>query len=112
MKPLSSDMMRGYNDVIVLSILAEGDSYGYEISRCISERSAGRYPIKETTLYATFARLQRGGLLCAYSGTESFGRQRTYYRITPEGRQYLSEKQEEWRVVKSVIDAFIDNETN
>lgn len=110
MKPLSSDIMRGYNDVIVLGILAEGDSYGYEISRCISERSEGRYSIKETTLYAAFARLQRGGLLCAYSGTESFGRQRTYYRITPEGRQYLADKREEWQNAKRVIDAFIGSE--
>ena len=32
---LSSDVMRGYNDSIILSLLAEGDSYGYEISRSI-----------------------------------------------------------------------------
>ncbi len=37
MAELSSDVMRGYNDLIVLSVLAEGDSYGYEISRRIKE---------------------------------------------------------------------------
>lgn len=108
MVELSSDIMRGYNDVIVLSVLADGDSYGYEISRCISERSSGRYPIKETTLYSTFTRLERNGYIRSYSGTETFGRQRTYYTITDSGRQFLLEKCEEWRLAKEVIGAFID----
>ncbi len=111
MAELSSDVMRGYNDVIVLSVLAEGDSYGYEISRCIAERSGGRYPIKETTLYSTFARLERSGYISSYVGTETFGRQRTYYTITDCGRQYLSDKCEEWQLAKEVIDSFIDKIT-
>ncbi len=108
MAELSSDIMRGYNDVIVLSVLSGGDSYGYEISRCISERSGGRYPIKETTLYSTFTRLERNGYIRSYSGTETFGRQRTYYTITDSGRKFLSEKCEEWQLAKVVIGAFID----
>ncbi len=108
MAELSSDIMRGYNDVIVLSILAESDSYGYEISRCITERSSGRYPIKETTLYSTFTRLERNGYIRSYVGTETFGRQRTYYSLTGSGREYLAAKCAEWRIAKEVIGSFID----
>lgn len=108
MAELSSDVMRGYNDVIVLSVLAEGDSYGYEISRYINERSCGRYPIKETTLYSTFSRLERSGFISAYVGSETFGKQRTYYTITDAGRSYLVQKCEEWQLAKDVIGAFID----
>ena len=108
MAELSSDIMRGYNDVIVLSILAESDSYGYEISRCIAERSSGRYPIKETTLYSTFTRLERNGYIRSYVGTETFGRQRTYYSLTGSGREYLAAKCAEWRIAKEVIGLFID----
>lgn len=108
MRELSSDIMRGYNDVIVLSILEEGDSYGYEISRCITERSNGRYPIKETTLYSTFARLERNGYIRSYVGTETFGRQRTYYSLTGSGREYLAAKCAEWRLAKEVIGSFIN----
>ena len=108
MVELSSDVMRGYNDVIVLSVLAQGDSYGYEISRCINERSGGRYPIKETTLYSTFARLERSGYISSYVGAETFCRQRTYYTMTESGRRYLLVKCEEWQLAKEVIEAFID----
>lgn len=108
MAELSSDIMRGYNDIIVLSVLIEGDSYGYEISRCISERSAGRYPIKETTLYSTFTRLERNGYIRSYVGTESFGRQRTYYSVTAAGHKFFMEKCAEWKLAKDVIGGFID----
>lgn len=111
MTELSSDIMRGFNDIIVLSVLMEGDSYGYEISRCISERSGGRYPIKETTLYSAFARLERNGYIRAYVGAETFGRQRTYYSVTQGGRRYLAEKCAEWKVAKDVIGVFIDKFT-
>lgn len=111
MAELSSDIMRGYNDVIVLSVLAEKDSYGYEVSRCISERSGGRYPIKETTLYSTFTRLERSGFIVSYVGSETYGRQRTYYTVTESGRDYLMAKCEEWQLAKDVIGSFIDRVT-
>ncbi len=36
---ISSDGIRGYNDVIILSVLKEGDSYGYAVSQKIREIS-------------------------------------------------------------------------
>ena len=35
---ISSDAMRGYNDVLILAILHQGDSYGYKIGKEIRER--------------------------------------------------------------------------
>ncbi|MBO1687926.1 PadR family transcriptional regulator, partial [Clostridium butyricum] len=47
---ISSDVIRGYNDTMILYLLLDGDSYGYEISRNIREITGGRYIMKETTL--------------------------------------------------------------
>ena len=55
-------MIRGYNDTIVLSLLVQGDSYGYEISKAIDRLSGGNYQIKETTLYSTVNRLEKTGI--------------------------------------------------
>ena len=46
--------MRGYNDLMILALLKNGDSYGYEISRQIKEISEEKYVMKETTLYSAF----------------------------------------------------------
>lgn len=103
---IGSDVIRGYSDTILLSLLAEGDSYGYEISKAIRERSGGAYVMKETTLYSAFARLEKNGFIAAYQGVESRGRARTYYTITAPGREYLAAKLEEWQETRKLMDRF------
>lgn len=103
---IGSDILRGYNDTMILCLLAEKDSYGYEIEREIERRSAGVYSMKETTLYSAFARLQKNGAIVSYSGSETFGRPRTYFRLTELGRQLYREKCEEWKLTKQLIDRF------
>jgi PadR family transcriptional regulator PadR len=44
---ISSDVMRGYNDTIILYFLLEAPSYGYEISHRIRELSEEKYIIKD-----------------------------------------------------------------
>lgn len=56
---ISSDGIRGYNDVIILSVLKDGDSYGYAVSQKIRDVSEEVYVIKETTLYSAFNRLEK-----------------------------------------------------
>ena len=50
MVEISSDVIRGYNDTMILYILRNAPSYGYEISKQIKQLSDGKYVIKETTL--------------------------------------------------------------
>lgn len=103
---LGSDTLRGYNDTIILHVLMDGDNYGYAISARIETDSFGLYPIKETTLYSAFARMEKKGLVTSYYGDESFGRRRIYYSVTDEGKKYYAEKCREWQLTKKVIDEF------
>ena len=104
---ISSDVIRGYNDTIILYLLLEGASYGYEISKNIKELSEEKYIMKETTLYSAFNRLESNGFIESFSGSETYGKQRTYYRITPKGSEYYKEKCEEWELTKDVINRFV-----
>ncbi|MBO5070462.1 MAG: helix-turn-helix transcriptional regulator [Roseburia sp.] len=104
---ISSDVMRGYNELMILYLLLEQDSYGYEISRRIREISSEKYVMKETTLYSAFTRLEKSGYMESYFGTETNGKQRTYYKITQAGIDYYHEKCEEWKLVKEVVEKFI-----
>ena len=103
---ISSDIIRGYNDTIILFLLLEQPSYGYEISHRIREMTSEKYVIKETTLYSAFTRLEQNGHVTSYSD-DSSGKRRTYYRITDQGRRYYQEKCEEWTLTKEVIERFI-----
>ena len=60
---ISSDIIRGYNDTILLSTLLTGDSYGYEMAQMVESISEGKYRIKETTLYSCMKRLEKNGYI-------------------------------------------------
>lgn len=104
---ISSDVIRGYNDTIILYLLKDEPSYGYEISRKIREISGEKYIIKETTLYSAFTRMQKNGYIESFYGNETSGKRRAYYRITDTGGEYYRKKCEEWAVTKEVIDKFV-----
>lgn len=103
---ISSDIIRGYIDIMILFMLLDKPSYGYEVSKNINSLTEGKYLIKETTLYSAFTRLERNGYIKSFSG-EDYGNRRTYYRITEEGLEYYYQKCQEWVLTKSVIEYFI-----
>jgi PadR family transcriptional regulator PadR len=109
---ISSDIIRGYNDTMILYLLLDQPSYGYEISRQIRQATEGKYSIKETTLYSAISRLESNGYIESFSGSESFGKPRTYYRITASGRSYYREKCHEWQLVQEVMQPFIKEVDN
>lgn len=103
---ISSDIIRGYNDTIILSILMKAPSYGYLISKEISLISNNNYIIKETTLYSAFQRMEKNGFIESFVD-ESVQKKRTYYKITKLGKKYYQEKCLEWQLTKDVIERFV-----
>ena len=104
---ISSDIIRGHLDAIILRLIYEKDRYGYEISKEISIRTNDQFQIKEATLYAVFQRLEKKELIESYFGDISFGGKRRYYRITKLGKAFLKEEIEEWHSTKAIIDLFM-----
>lgn len=109
---ISSDIIRGYIDTMILYLLLNEPSYGYEISKKIKELTDEKYIMKETTLYSAFKRMEANGYIESFSGEETYGKPRTYYRITEAGESYYREKCKEWELTKEVIEKFIVKENN
>ena len=108
MAGISSDIIRGYNDTMILYLLLDKPSYGYEISKQIKALSNEKYIMKETTLYSAFTRLEKNGYITSFSSSDNAsGKRRTYYQITNSGREYYSMKFEEWNLTLDVVSKFI-----
>ena len=107
MVTISSDVIRGYNDTMILFLLKIAPSYGYEISKNIKALTSEKYVIKETTLYSAFTRMEENGYVESYSQEADNGKRRTYYRITQKGKEYYNEKCEEWKLTQEVVEKFI-----
>ena len=111
MAEISSDVIRGYNDIIILFLLLNSPSYGYEISKQIRSLSEDKYIIKETTLYSAFTRMEKNGFIESFVDEDmAGGKKRTYYRLTEAGREHYRAKCEEWKLTKEVIEKFIAGE--
>ncbi|MGF3052797.1 PadR family transcriptional regulator [Microbacterium sp. YY-03] len=105
---ISADAIRGYIDLMILSLLRTEPSYAYELAQQISTVSGDAYTIKQTTLYSAVKRLETTGLVTSFPGTSESGKPRTYYQISDEGHTYLEQKIEEWNLTKSVVDRFLE----
>ena len=105
--PISSDLLRGHTDTIILAQLARGDNYGYEINKNIQQLTNGEYGLKEATLYTAFKRLEQNSLIRSYWGDEGAGARRRYYAITDEGAAALAESRLELEHTRALLDALV-----
>ena len=104
----ASDLLRGHTDTIVLGTLRTTDRYGFEIYKTIRDATGGEYEIKEATLYATFRRLVKDGLVEAYWGDETQGGRRKYYRITDAGRAVYQRNVKDWTATQRIINTLLN----
>ncbi len=89
---------------MVLSILAAGDQYGYEIIRQVERLSGGDLKWSPGMLYPLLHRLERDGLIEGYWELTDEERPRKYYRLTARGRQQMSIDRESWRAVSTALE--------
>lgn len=104
---MTSDMLRGHTETIILAHLLEQDSYGYQINKDILDKTNNLYELKEATLYSAFRRLEQEGLISSYWGNEGAGARRRYYGITEEGRTAYQKQKKEWELTKTIIDKLL-----
>jgi PadR family transcriptional regulator, regulatory protein PadR len=88
---------------LVLSILAEGDSYGYAIIQRVKDLSGGQIAWTDGMLYPVLHWLEDQNLVTSRWVDSDTGRQRKYYALKPQGRKALRQQQDQWGLVNSVL---------
>ncbi len=101
---LSTDLLRGHVDTIILKLLFDGDKYGYEICKIIEKTTDGQFELKEATLYSCLKRLQQEEKVTSYWGDETSGGRRKYYAITESGRECYIRNHQQWELAKQILD--------
>lgn len=103
-KDVSSNLLKGHTDTIILSLLMSGDKYGYEMCKLVQKKTGGEYELKESTMFSSLKRLEEGDAITSYWGDESQGGRRKYYRITNRGKRIYLENKHNWEMAKGLID--------
>lgn len=81
----------------MLSLLARGDLYGYEIIESTRKISNGDVQWTSNKLYPLLHRMQQDGLLTSYWKPSDDGPDRKYYHLTEKGALELKSKQKDWK---------------
>ncbi len=100
-------LLSGSTAMLVLSLLSDGDKYGYEMVLELARRSNDAFELKEGTLYPLLHALEKAGEVKAYARTAPSGRERRYYALTERGKKRLEEKTEEWRFFSESVNAVL-----
>lgn len=88
---------KGSTPLLLLSILASGEMYGYQIMRELESRSNGYFTMTAALLYPALHQLEVDGLLKSEWQEGQGKRKRKYYFITPKGRKALTSSHTEWK---------------
>ena len=100
---IDKTLMSGSTTLLILSLLAEGEKYGYEIISELAERSDRTFELKEGTLYPLLHSLERDKCVESVEKQSPQGRTRKYYRITKKGKGLLEEKEREWKLFSTKV---------
>jgi len=109
MENVTSDIIRGNIDTIILKCLNVNEMYGLEIINYIRKASSDTYILKQPTLYSALKRLETKGLISSYWRDSAIGGRRHYYKLTETGKQSLPNRKDQWTTSKEVIDTLVDD---
>jgi PadR family transcriptional regulator PadR len=87
--------------MLVLALLRESDSYGYELVTRLQQ--AGLRDIAAGSVYPVLTRLERDGDVESYLVQSSAGPARKYYTPTTAGLRHLSAQRRAWQALSDVV---------
>lgn len=107
----SQQLKKGVLEMLVLQMICRKATYGYELLTILKERSAGRFSLKEGTLYPILYRLEDDGLIQArWSQGEGRVAPKKMYEATRAGLEENARRQAVWQEFTVTVDGFLEGE--
>ncbi len=91
------ELLKGTTETLVLAILDEAPSHGYELVQRLRNQSRGIFEMGEGTLYPLLYKLEAKNWIVGKWQVGPEQRRRRVYRITPRGRRQFAQRAEQWR---------------
>ena len=100
---ISKDLIAASATPLILTILDQGESYGYAIIKRVHELSEGTMNFSDGMLYPVLHRLEKQKLIVSETRQAENGRMRKYYRIKKEGKRAIIEYKQQWAAVYATL---------
>ncbi len=104
----TQQLKKGVLEMLVLSLVCDRPTYGYELLTRLKDQSGGSLALKEGTLYPILYRLEDDGLICA-RWCQGQGRvaPKKVYEATEAGREENTRRQRVWKEFTDTVQLFI-----
>jgi len=100
---MTKELVAASTEPLILSLLAQGESYGYAIIQEVKKLSRQQMQWTDGMLYPVLHRMEdRGWITSRWKAAEN-GRKRKYYWLKKEGKKSLDGQREQWTTVNSVL---------
>ncbi len=104
-RKVSRELIAASSEPILLTILNQGESYGYAILQKVRLCSSEQIVWGEGMLYPVLHRLEIKGLIKARWEKGDGGPRRKLYRITSKGKKHLEQRLRDWTLVTQTLEA-------
>jgi PadR family transcriptional regulator, regulatory protein PadR len=102
LRETNPSFMNGVPELLILTLLQQGEMYGYELVQAIRDRTGASIALGEGVVYPVLHNLERDGALTAQRKPVN-GRSRIYYSLTPTGSRRLSNLAATWTSLTNSI---------
>lgn len=103
---IDKELLKGSTTMLILKLLENENMYGYQMIKELQKKSENIFELKEGTLYPILHLLEEKGYIISY-WDETTTKKRKYYSITEKGKNFLKEKQEEWKIFSNGVNKVI-----
>jgi len=103
MKSISKELLEVSAIPVILSVLQNGDTYGYEIIQRVKDFTDGEVVWLEASVYPLLKKMENKGLIKSYWKMNDKERPRKYYTILAEGRKQMEYNKQEWQRLNGVF---------
>src|ERR1051326_9424202 len=91
------EVKKGSGELLILSLLEDRASHGYEIGELIELRSQGALRFSVASFYPLLYRLEARGWIRGRWVEKPGQRRRRFYRLTGAGKKILAAQRDSWR---------------
>ena len=100
---IPKELVAASTEPIILSLLSEGESYGYAIIQEVKRLSQDEIQWTDGMLYPVLHRMEANGWIKSRWVKIENGRKRKYYSLKEDGRHELDHQREQWLKVNGVF---------
>ena len=100
---LTKELVAASTEPLILSLLAEGENYGYALIQEVKRLSGDKIAWTDGMLYPVLHRMEHRGLIKSRWGESETGRKRKYYSLKKDGKTAMAKHHEQWSLVHGVL---------